>query len=82
MEKPARFQFVKTLTNPSRRPKSAYKRRGIQKQTEKKANREEESKKEKKRETLAKVQVIQSRRTLKLQLCLVRSEGKEEGMQY
>jgi hypothetical protein len=48
----------------------------------KKANREKESKKEKKRETLAKVQVIQSRRTLKLQLCLVRSEDKEEGRQY
>jgi hypothetical protein len=40
------------------------------------------SKREKKRETLAKGQVIRSRRTWKLQLCLGRSQDKKEGRQY
>jgi hypothetical protein len=49
---------------------------------EEKKKRKTRSKRKKKRETWAETQVIRSRNTWKLQLCLGKSEDKEERGQY
>jgi hypothetical protein len=54
----------------------------VTKSREAKKKGQKVSKIKKKKEILAKVQEIQSRRTLKLQLCFVKSEDKGKGRQY